>query len=133
MGICAIVGVTLNTNAYALWAEGRTPGEETSLATFLSDGPCSALRFFMIPFCVASYSGIINQEAPLGNFAYLFPTRARDGTQLIDGVPDTIVILSVNAMLTIGMLLLRRHVIVGRCWRDENTAAEEPATIENPL
>ena len=31
----------------------------------------------MVPFCVASYSGIVNQEKPFGTFVYLFPARGR--------------------------------------------------------
>eukprot|EP01052_Picozoa_sp_SAG31_P018380 SAG31_NODE_1299_length_8918_cov_59.994671_3_plen_46_part_00 len=31
----------------------------------------------MVPFCVASYSGIVNQEKPLQTFVYLFPVRGR--------------------------------------------------------
>lgn len=66
LGICGIVGVTLNTNAFALWAAAAEAGGATeadaTLTEFLRQGPWSAVRFFMIPFCVASYSGMINQE-----------------------------------------------------------------------
>ena len=43
LGICAIVGVTLNTNAYAMWAEPRTP-ESASVFEFISAGPFSVIR-----------------------------------------------------------------------------------------
>ena len=89
----------------------------------------------MIPFCVASYSGIVNQEAPLGTFTYLFPTRGRDGGQVVDGVPDTLVFISVLATLTLMMRLLRSHL---RRSRQLATAAAEPGdevttAVENPL
>merc|ERR1712046_417278 len=84
--------------------------QQTELRAFLREGPFSALRFFMIPFCVASYSGIVNQEASLGTFTYLFPTRGRDGAQIVDGVPDTLVFLGVLATLTLMMRLLRMQL-----------------------
>lgn len=135
MGICTIVGITLNTNAYAMWLETRAAEQQTGLWAFLHEGPFSALRFFMIPFCVASYSGIVNQEAPLGTFTYLFPIRGRDGGQVVDGVPDTLVFISVLATLTLMMRLLRSHL---RRSRQLATAAAEPGdevttAVENPL
>jgi hypothetical protein len=131
MGICTIVGITLNTNAYAMWLETRAAEQETGLRAFLREGPFSALRFFMIPFCVASYSGIVNQEAPLGTFTYLFPTRGRDGVQLVDGVPDTLVFIGVLATLTLTMRLIRMHLRRTRQLASE--AADEMIAVENPL
>ena len=132
MGICTIVGITLNTNAYAMWLGTRAPEQESSLKAFLREGPCSALRFFMIPFCVASYSGIVNQEASIGTFTYLFPTRGRDGTQLVDGVPDTLVFIAVLATLTVAMRLLRKHV-QRRVTTESSETDDELTAVENPL
>ena len=136
MGICTIVGVTLNTNAYAMWAETRGKGDDTSLRAFARDGPFSCARFFMIPFCVASYSGIINQEAALGNFWFLFPVRGRDGTQLIQGVPDVFVLITTLAAASGCMLLLRKRAQDARsstwtCTEGPETAAQE--SVDNPL
>lgn len=134
MGICTIVGITLNTNAYAMWLETRSAGQQAGLRAFIREGPFSALRFFMIPFCVASYSGIVNQEAPLGTFTYLFPTRSRDGAQAVDGVPDTLVFVCVLAMLTLTMRLLRMHLRRARCLAKEDAdLAGEVTAVENPL
>ena len=84
IGICLIVGFTLNTNAFALWAANfEAEGREPRLSTFLREGPFSALRFFMIPFCVSSYSSMINQEDHAGTFIFLFPTASRDGSRLV--------------------------------------------------
>ena len=134
MGICTIVGITLNTNAYAMWLGTRGAEQQTGLRAFLREGPFSALRFFMIPFCVASYSGIVNQEAPLGTFTYLFPTRGRDGAQLVDGVPDTLVFISALATLTLTMRLLRMHVRrAGQVATEVAEAVDEMIAVENPL
>jgi len=134
MGICTIVGATLNTNAYAMWAETRGKGDDTSLRAFARDGPFSCARFFMIPFCVASYSGIINQEAALGNFWFLFPVRGRDGTQLVQGVPDVFVLITTLAAASGCMLLLRKRAQDARssmCTEGPETAAQE--SVDNPL
>ena len=136
MGICTIVGATLNTNAYAMWAETRGKGDDTSLRAFARDGPFSCARFFMIPFCVASYSGIINQEAALDNFWFLFPVRGRDGTQLIQGVPDVFVLITTLAAASGCMLLLRKRAQDARsstwtCTEGPETAAQE--SVDNPL
>eukprot|EP01052_Picozoa_sp_SAG31_P018381 SAG31_NODE_1299_length_8918_cov_59.994671_4_plen_135_part_00 len=42
LGICAIVGVTLNTNAYAMWAEPRK--SDSSVFEFISTAPFSFIR-----------------------------------------------------------------------------------------
>ena len=105
-----------------------------SRRAFLREGPFSALRFFMIPFCVASYSGIVNQEAPLGTFTYLFPTRGRDGAQVVDGVPDTLVFVAVLAALTLAMRLLRMHLRRARQRVTEASAVDDEVTaVEIPL
>jgi hypothetical protein len=112
LGICVVVGITLNTNAYALWKESQPPGAATGVGAFVRGGPCSAIRFFMIPFCVASYSGMVNREsaAALGSFAKLgilvFPVSDRAGQQLVRWLPDYAVIFAVDGSLTLLMLLL---------------------------
>ena len=48
MGICTIVGATLNTNAYAMWAETRGKGDDTSLREWVDElltGPGSGPSF----------------------------------------------------------------------------------------
>jgi hypothetical protein len=104
----------LNTNAFALWAATAAAGgasqAEAGLVQFVRQGPWSAVRFFMIPFCVASYSGMINQEDKLDTFVYLFPTAGRDGEQLLSGAPDSLVFVAVNACLTIAARCARRLV-----------------------
>ena len=90
LGICAVVGVTLNTSAYQLWVDSRGECEEATLQAFISVAPFATMRFFLVPFCVASYSGVISQESKLGTFTWLFPSRNQDGIQLIHGVNDSV-------------------------------------------
>jgi hypothetical protein len=116
IGICIIVGVTLNTNAYALWSthwmDERNPPR---VRAFLYEGPFSALRFFMIPFCVSSYSSIINQECTFGTFVFLFPVSDRNGTRLLSASPDWMVFVGVNLCLTVLALSVRRFVSPPAC------------------
>lgn len=116
IGICIIVGVTLNTNAYALWStqwmDERNPPR---VRAFLYEGSFSALRFFMIPFCVSSYSSIINQECTFGTFVFLFPVSDRNGTRLLSASPDWMVFVGVNLCLTVLALSVRRFVSPPAC------------------
>jgi hypothetical protein len=111
IGICLIVGVTLNTNAYALWsAQQMDEQAPPRVIEFLREGPFSALRFFMIPFCVSSYSSIINQECTFGTFSFLFPVADRNGTRVVSVAPDWMVFAGINISLTLLALTIRRFV-----------------------
>ena len=61
----------------------------------------------MVPFCVASYSGIVNQEKPMGTFNYLFPTESRGGVRLVAGLADSVLFLIIQTGLTIAAVALR--------------------------
>jgi hypothetical protein len=55
LGICAIVGLTLNLNGFVSWREASKQHEATFL-DYATNGPFNCMRFFLVPFCVASYS-----------------------------------------------------------------------------
>jgi hypothetical protein len=68
-------------------------------------------RFFMIPFCVSSYSSMINQECTMGTFVFLFPVADRDGRRLLSAAPDWMAFAGFNASLTALALIARSFVM----------------------
>ena len=64
LGVAAFVGCALNANSFA-------GAKEDSLAAYVLGSPFAVLRFFLIPFCVASYSAIVNTKKD--QFTFLFP------------------------------------------------------------
>lgn len=71
--VCAIVGTALNANAYSAAAPG------TAAVQWATHNPCTVARFFLIPFCVSSYSSVV---ASAGDtlFVSVFP---RDRNTLV--------------------------------------------------
>ena len=47
LGICAIVGCTLNLSAYTLWCDGRQGNEESGAGAYLRVAPFATMRFFL--------------------------------------------------------------------------------------
>eukprot|EP00658_Telonema_sp_P-2_P048731 TRINITY_DN3705_c0_g1_i1.p1 TRINITY_DN3705_c0_g1~~TRINITY_DN3705_c0_g1_i1.p1 ORF type:complete len:205 (-),score=28.05 TRINITY_DN3705_c0_g1_i1:201-815(-) len=109
LGICGVVGTTLNVSAYSMWRDVQPLSADTSLWSYLQSAPFATMRFFLVPFCVASYSGVINQESELGTFQYLFPSKNQDGHTVIDGVNDTVTGVGLVLLVTI-LALVVRHV-----------------------
>eukprot|EP01060_Flectonema_neradi_P027044 TRINITY_DN36684_c0_g1_i1.p1 TRINITY_DN36684_c0_g1~~TRINITY_DN36684_c0_g1_i1.p1 ORF type:complete len:192 (+),score=24.69 TRINITY_DN36684_c0_g1_i1:43-576(+) len=96
LGVSAIVGLGLNANGYAA-------SNANSVAEYVKNGPFSVARFFLIPFCVASYSAIANVKKDM--FTYLFP---KDGPE-----PMTYSGIGVICLASlVGCALLFRHVVL---------------------
>ena len=134
LGIGATVGVALNANGYAMMADasaghgddgvdagaggGRGGGGRGAgcgqLCGYITGKPFAVMRFFLIPFCVSSYSSIISSEAHInGSFIWLFPNTNPHGEQLITGVPDSLVACIVVAV-TILASVISRYMVAAR-------------------
>ena len=100
LGVSGIVGLGLNANGYA--ASGRD-----SIKEYVLKGPFSVARFFLIPFCVASYSAVANVKKD--NFTYLFP---HDGPEKLTYSGLGVIILVV--FLT-SAVILRKCVLEKNC------------------
>jgi hypothetical protein len=74
--LCVIVGFTLNLNAYS-----------GPLRNFISTKPWQIGRFFVIPFCVSSYSAIMKAAGEHGTAIYVFP---RDINTLLIGIASSV-------------------------------------------
>ena len=103
----AIVGCGLNTNAYA-------GSSADSILGFLKMSPFSVMRFFLIPFCVASYSAIVNVKKE--NFTYLFPN---------DG-PDNFTYSGIVAVMIVVFICISQ--LIHRTLREDPPAEESPST-----
>ena len=64
--ISALVGTILNVNAFSAAAGGD------SLSDWLKRNPCTSARFYVIPFCVSSYSSVV-VSAGSDAFITVFP------------------------------------------------------------
>lgn len=92
--VSAVVGSALNANAW--------PSDRCSLRTHIARAPIACLRFFVIPFCVSSYSAIASQN-PKG-FCWMVPRNARLVAALIGAIT-----LEVLALWTAGRWVRRRR------------------------
>eukprot|EP00741_Cyanophora_paradoxa_P000315 tig00000403_g306.t1 len=89
--VAVVVGTALNVNGYVV-------SGQTSPRVYARNAPFSIMRFFLIPFCVASYSGV-TAVAGESSFWYIFP---REGAVLAVSlaVPAAVVLFGVGLHLS---------------------------------
>jgi hypothetical protein len=125
LGIGTTVGLALNANGYAMMADASgehgdegvgagAGGFRGGVCGYITGKPFAVMRFFLIPFCVSSYSSIISSEAHInGSFIWLFPNTNPHGEQLIPGVTDSLVACIVVGV-TILASVISRYMVAAR-------------------
>jgi len=80
--LCTLVGLSLNVNGFVLWRSnkialdslkkqlGDAQVSDASVMSYIVGNTWTGLRFFIVPFCVSSYSIVSSAN---DKFVYLFP------------------------------------------------------------
>lgn len=120
MILCTFVGLSLNLNGYVLWKANKAQldklknelGEkvsDSSVETYVNGNVWTAFRFFLVPFCVSTFSIVSSRN---DKFWYLFPA------DYVGPLPD--MALCVIVLLTFLAVSQATRAICSRCQKQSS-------------